>query len=334
MSEMTGARRVAVFLMSLGEDAAASILQHIDSKEVQLVSQAMGELDKVSWEDVQEVMDQFQTEVASETAYRIKAPGFARRMLTASLGEDQANVVLERIGTNVRDARIEALRWIDPRELAELIKNEHPQIVATVLALMDPEDSGALLTALGEDLAKEVVQRVARISEIPPAAMAHLQDLLEEKGVGTGQKLGSAVELKGLNLAADIINNVDSDLEEVLLGAIRDKDPDLAQDVEDLLFIFENLSTLDDRGFQKLLREVSQDLLIPALKGTTPELRERFFNNMSKRASEMLRDDLEVSGPIKLSEVQEAQKEILTVAMRLSEEGTINLGGKGGDEYV
>lgn len=335
MSEdLDGPTRAAVLLMSIGEDAASRILKHIDSKEVQLVSQAIGELEKVTWQDVQQVNTGFQEEVAEETAFRIKAPDFTRKMLTDSLGEEQANVVLDRIGNNGRSARIEALRWIDPKDLADMIKHENPQVIATVLALIDPEDCAEVIAEFDEDIAKDAVGRVARIREIPPAAMMHLKELLDEKGVATSGGMGSAVELKGINHAADIINNVDSELEEALLGSLRDDDADLADQVENLLFIFENLMTLDDRGFQKLLREVPQDLMIPALKGVQPALRERFFSNMSKRAAEMLRDDLEVSGPMKVSDVEVAQKEILTVAMRLSDEGTINLGGKGAEEYV
>ncbi|MEM9531424.1 MAG: flagellar motor switch protein FliG [Pseudomonadota bacterium] len=335
MSEgLTGAKRAAVLLMSIGEDAAAQILRHVDSKEVQLVSQAIGELEKVSWQEVQEVISSFQDDVKEETAFRIKAPDFTRRMLTNSLGEDQANVVLDRIGTSGRSARIEALRWIDPKDLAEMIKAEHPQVIATVLALIDPEDCSEVLSVLDPELAKNAVGRVARISEVPPSALNYLKDLLDEQGVSLSGGMGSSLELKGVSHAADIINAVDSELEEVLIESLREDDPDLAQEVEDLLFIFDNLMTLDDRGFQKLLREVPQDLMIPALKGATPALRDRFFNNMSRRASEMLRDDLEVAGPMKITEVEAAQKEILTVAMRLADEGTINLGGKGAEEYV
>ncbi len=331
--ELKGPTRAAVLLMSIGEEAASKILTHIDSKEVQLVSQAIGELDKVSWQDVQDVNSGFQEQVAEETAFRIKAPDFTRKMLTDTLGEEQANVVLDRIGNNGRSARIEALRWIDPKDLADMIKHENPQVIATVLALIDPEDCSEVIGEFSPEVAKEAVGRVARIREIPPAAMNHLRELLDEKGVATSG-MGAAIELKGINHAADIINNVDSEMEEMLMGSLREDDPELADQVENLLFVFENLMTLDDRGFQKLLREIPQDLMIPALKGVQPDLRERFFGNMSKRAAEMLRDDLEVSGPMKVSDVETAQKEILTVAMRLSEEGTINLGGKGAEEYV
>ncbi|MEM7705812.1 MAG: flagellar motor switch protein FliG [Pseudomonadota bacterium] len=332
--ELTGPKRAAVLLMSIGEEAASRILKHIDSKEVQLVSQAIGELEKVSWQNVQEVNTGFQEEVAEETAFRIKAPDFTRKMLTDSLGEEQANVVLDRIGNNGRSARIEALRWIDPKDLADMIKLENPQVIATVLALIDPEDCGEVVSELDPEIAKEAVGRIARIKEVPPSAMAHLKDMLDEKGLATSGGMGSAIELKGINHAADIINSVDSELEEMLMESLREDDADLAEQVENLLFVFENLNSLDDRGFQKLLREVPQDLMIPALKGVAPALRERFFGNMSKRAAEMLRDDLEVSGPMKVSDVEVAQKEILTVAMRLADEGTINLGGKGAEEYV
>ncbi|MDJ0652714.1 MAG: flagellar motor switch protein FliG [Xanthomonadales bacterium] len=335
MSDLSGPQRVAVFLMSLGEDAAASILQHIDSKEVQQVSQAMSDLKKISWEQVDEVIDQFNEEVKNETAFGIKAPDFTRKMLTSSLGEKQAQAMMDRIGTPQARPSLESLHWMDPRELTELVKNENPQVIATVLALLDADASGALLERLDESLAQNVLMRLARISEIPPAAIAELEELLNTRGISEDSgDSGAPIQLKGTGQAADVVNAIPAELEEKLMDAMREEDPDLAQQVEDLMFVFDNLSALDDRGLQRLMREIPQDLLVPALKGTDVAMQNRFFNNMSKRAAEMLRDDLEVSGPIRLSEVEEAHKEILAIARRLSDEGTISLGSKGGDEYV
>lgn len=335
MSDLSGPQRVAVFLMSLGEDAASSILQHIDSKEVQQVSQAMSDLKKISWEQVDEVIDQFNEEVKSETAFGIKAPEFTRKMLTSSLGEKQAQAMMDRIGAPQARPSLESLHWMDPRELTELVKNENPQVIATVLALLDADASGTLLERLDQELAQVVLMRLARISEIPPAAIAELEELLNARGISEDSGESAApIQLKGPGQAADLVNAIPAELEEKLMDAMRQEDPGLAQEVEDLMFVFDNLSALDDRGLQRLMREIPQDLLVPALKGTDVAMQNRFFNNMSKRAAEMLRDDLEVAGPIRLSEVEEAHKEILAIARRLSDDGTISLGSKGGDEYV
>ncbi len=334
MSELDGARRAAVLLMSLGEEAAASILRHVGSKNVQRVSQAMGDLKKVSWTQVNDVIANFKEEVKGETAFGLKAPDFTRKMLTSSLGEQQANAVMDRIGSPRTSPAIDALRWMDPRELADLIRKENPQVIATVLALMDGEESAALLEQFDAELAEDLLIRMARINQVPPAAMSELEALLNTGTLAAAGVRGSPIELKGPAQAAHIFNCLNSDREQELMQAVRDKDADLAQEIEELMFVFDNLMQLDDRGLQKLMREVPQDLLVPALKGADEALRERFFSNMSKRAAEMLKDDLDVSGPIRISDVESAHKEILSVARRLADEGTISLGGKGGDEFV
>ena len=334
MSDLSGAERAAVFLMSLGDNAASSILRHVDAREMQQVTQAMNNLKKVSWGQVSEVITDFHEQVKGETAFGIKAPEFTKKVLKSTLGERHADALLERIKPDDEPPQLDALYWMDPRELASLMKDEHPQVIANVMVLLSPEGSATLLENLDEEIARQAMVRLASLTSVSASAIAELEELLRGHGQPTTKSRGAPIEIKGAKQAAGIINNTKAEMEDKLIDSIRDKSTDLAKQVEDLMFAFEDLKQLSDRDLQRLLRETPSDQLMPALKGSDISVQEKFFGAMSRRAGEMLRDDLEVAGPIKLSHVEEAHREILATARRLAEEGSISLGGKGGDEYV
>jgi len=248
-------------------------------------------------------------------------------MLVTALGEDKANGLIDRILLGGNTTGLDTLKWMEARSVADIIRNEHPQIQAIVLAYLDPDQSAEILTYFPEKVRLDVMLRVASLDTVQPSALQELNNILERQFSGNA---GSQTkDIGGYKTAAEIINNLDSSVGGELLDSIREIDEDLGTQIQDLMFVFENLKEVDDRGIQSLLREVSSDVLILALKGADETLQEKIFNNMSKRAAELLRDDLEAKGPVKVSEVEAAQKEILTIARRMADAGEINLGGSG-----
>ena len=329
-----GAERAAILLMSLGDDAAAKVMSHFSPRELKHVTRALADMHRVTEDQVGEVVESFRQGLKGQTPLGARAPEFTRRVLNSTLGEDRAGAVLDRLGPRDGSEPVEPLLWIEPRELAETIAGEHPQVIATILSLLDAEQAAAVVDELPKTVATEAVIRLAQLDEIPPAAVAEIEALFAQRMTDRSATRSSPTPVDGQRRLASIVNCLDAEMEQELLDALRDTDESLATTVEELMFVFENLADLDDRGFQTLLREVSNDMLVPALKGAAPDLRNRFFDNMSKRAAEMLRDDLEVSGPMRLSDVEEAQKQILAAARQLADAGTISLGGKGGEEFV
>ncbi|ROR34930.1 flagellar motor switch protein FliG [Inmirania thermothiophila] len=327
---MSGAQRAAVLLMTLGERAAAEVLRHLGPHEVQQVGQAMAELGGVTREQVQGVLEAFVQGVEKHTALGVGKEEYLRTVLVEALGPERAGAVLERILQGVSGKGLDALRWLDPRAIAGLIRNEHPQIQAIVLSYLEAETAAQVLALLPQHVRAEVVMRVATMDTVPSEALQEL-DAIVEQSVSRGLARGGSA-LGGLRRAADLVNLLDAETEGAVMEALKESDADLAQQIEEQMFVFENLMDVDDRGIQMLLREINTETLVVALKGADEALQEKIFRNMSKRAAEMLRDDLEVRGPVRVSEVEAAQKEILAVARRLAEEGQIMLGK--GDEFV
>jgi flagellar motor switch protein FliG len=328
-----GLERAAILLLTLGEQEAAEVLRHMEPKEVQKIGAAMASLGTVSRDKVIKVLGEFVETVEDQTALGVGAEEYIRKVLVKAIGEERAKGLLDRILHGANTKGLENLKWMDARAVAELIRLEHPQIIAIVLAYLDPEQSAEVVKYLPENLRSDVLMRVATLDGIPPAALSELNEVMEKQFSGkTGSVKSSGVG--GVKTAANILNFMDSSLEQAVLGKIRESDEALAQKLEDLMFVFEDLAQVDDRGIQTLLREVESEKLVIALKGASEAVKEKIFKNMSKRAAEMLRDDLDAKGPVRLSEVEAAQKEILAVARRLSEAGQLALGGKGGEQYV
>ncbi|KZY31925.1 MULTISPECIES: flagellar motor switch protein FliG [unclassified Oleiphilus] len=317
----------AILLMSLGEADAAQVLKHMGPKEVQRVGTSMAALKDISQEQVEGVMIEFLEAVGSQTGMGIGSDEYIKNMLTEALGQDKADSLIDRILVGGNTTGLDTLKWMDGRAVAELIRYEHPQIQAIVLSYLESDQAAEVLGVLDEKVRLDVIMRVASLESIQPQALQELNDILEKQFSGNAATKTS--KIGGVKCAADIMNFIDTTIEADLMDSIKEVDAELGTEIEELMFVFDNLKDVDDRGIQTLLREVSSDILIVALKGADTELQEKIFKNMSKRAAELLRDDLEAKGPVKVSEVEGAQKEILTIARRLSESGEIALGGSG-----
>lgn len=330
--KLSGAERAAVFLMSVGEANAAQVLKLIGRKEVQKIGAVMAGLKNISRQQVNAVVEEFTTAVDEHTNLGIGNEDYVRKVLVNALGEDKASGVIDRILLGRNSKGLEALKWMEPRTVAEVIRLEHPQIIAIVLAYLDSDQAAAVLEFLPEDMRAAVLMRIASLEGVQPQALHELDDILERQFHGKTNVRSSSVG--GLKAAADILNLVDGSAEAKIMETISASDETLAGQIQELMFVFGDLAQVDGRGIQVLLREISSDTLVMALKGADEALKEKIFANMSKRAAEMLNDDLEARGPARLSDVEAAQKEILTTARRLSEAGTIALGGRGGDQFL
>jgi flagellar motor switch protein FliG len=327
----SGTERAAILLLTLGEGEAAQVLKHMGAKEVQRIGAAMARLSNVSRDEVHEVVAEFASSVESQTSVGVGADEFLRKVLVDALGADKAESIIDRISIGRSTKGLEALKWMDPRGVAELIRLEHPQTIAIVLAYLDADQAAEVLVLLPANLRSEVVARIALLDGVQPSALSELDDIIEKQFAGkTG---GKTSVLGGAKAAANIINFLEPSQESALMEQVAKSDEALAARIEELVFVFDNLLDLDDRGMQELLRQVPSDQLLLALKGTDEPLKEKMFKNMSQRAAEMLKDDLQAKGPVRVSEVEGAQKEILKLARKLAEEGTIMLGGKG-EQFV
>lgn len=331
-SSRPGVEQAAILLLSLGEQDAAQVLKHLGAKEVQKVGAAMAQLAGVSREEVSGVLGNFATRVEQQSSLGVDSDEYVRKVLNEALGAEKAGGVIDRILRGRSSRGLEAVKWMEPKAVAQMLRQEHPQIIAIVLSYLESEQAGEVLAALPEDMRPDVIVRIATLDGVHPSALNELDEVLEKQFAGSStSKTGG---FGGPKVAAAILNLVGSGAETKIIEEITKGDATLGQKLQDLMFVFEDLKSIDDRGMQELLREVPGDKLILALKATDEELKQKFFKNMSERASQMLKDDLEAKGPVKLSEVEEAQKEILVTARRMADEGRVQLGGKGGEEYV
>lgn len=323
-----GTERAAILLMAVGEAHASEVLKHMGPKEVQKLGMAMTQLSTVSKDEVKEVLGSFVEMVDNQTALGVGTEDYVRNVLVNALGNEKASGLIDRILLGSGSKGLDSLKWMDPRAVAELIRLEHPQIIAIVLAYLESEQSSEILQALPERMRNDVIMRIAAIDGIQPSALRELDQIME-KNFSNKTNVKTSTSFGGVKAAADILNLMDSSVETALMEEIKQADADLGQAIQDKMFVFENLVEVDDRGVQTLLREISSDSLAVALKGADEAVKEKIFKNMSKRAAEMLRDDLEVRGPVRVSDVEAAQKEILMTARRLADSGEISLGGKG-----
>lgn len=329
--ELDGSAKAAILLLSVGEEGAAQILKHISSQELQKVGQAMAELTKVSKEQVAEVMTYFAEEVKEQTAYGIGNEEYLLTVLTKALGAEKAQSLVDRIVQGRNTKGLEALKWMEPRSVADILQSEHPQIIAIVLAHLRDSAAAQVLKLLDEQVHVNVLMRIAKLNGVQQSAILELDEIMEQQVAATAETRPSTVG--GMKAAASIVGKLGSDLEEEVLTKMKETDEEFGTKLQELLFIFESLLDVDDRGIQALLREVPTDKLGIALKGADPSIQDKIFTNMSSRAAEIMQEDMEVRGPVKLSEVEEAQKEILTIAQRLADDGKIDLGGSS-DDYV
>ena len=327
-----GLNNAAIFLMSLGEEEAAEVFKHLSPKEVQKLGETIAQMRSVSREKVDEVINKFSNVAAAQSLLVSDTGNYVRAVLKRALGEDKAGLLIDRILQGGDVSGIESLKWMDPLSVAELLRNEHPQIVAAILVHLDHEQSAAVIKQFSERQRSEVMLRVATLEGIQPMALKDLNEVLFKVLAG-GDKIRKT-SLGGVKTAAEIINLLGTNIDTAVLESIRAHDPDLAQKIMDKMFVFDDVAKLDDRAIQTVLKEIASETLIVALKGAAPELREKFLSNMSSRAAEALREDLESRGAMRLSEVEAQQEEILKTVRRLSDEGQIVIGGGGDDAFI
>jgi flagellar motor switch protein FliG len=330
--DLAGTQRAAILLMSLGEQDAANVLKQLDAREVQKLGIAMAELKEVSREQMSAVLNSFIGIADGKANIAGGSQDYVRRVLTQAVGKHKTDMLLDRVSSGQTGQGIEALKWMESKAVAQIIGGEHPQIAAIVLAHLEPEQAAAILPLLTDDFRTEVLMRIASLNEVPQTALTELDQLVEKQA--NAAPPAALRRVGGARTVANILNAMQRDKSGEELGKIEKADGEMHQQIKELLFVFDNLLDIDDRGVQALLREVGSDTLAVALRGAEPEVQEKILKNMSKRAAEILKDDMEVRGPVKLTDVEAAQKEIIVITQRMAEEGTITLGGKGGGEFV
>ena len=326
---LSGSTQAAILLMALGEEEAATVLKHMKPEEVQAVGEAMAAINGVTQEQIGETLDEFINRVRNESSLGIESAKYFKSTLTRALGKDKATSVLAGMEPMDDDSGLSSLQWMDPRVVAKIISKEHPQIIATVLSQLKSQQAGAVLDLLPDNIRPDIMLRIVKLDKIHPTALSDLNEIIQElfENNGTIEISG----LGGITTVADILNSVSKDAEEQILLAIEENDSDIVAQIKESMFIFENLLAVSDRDIQTLLRGLSNDDLILALKGASVEMQEKIYRNMSSRAAELLRDDLEAKGPVRLSEVEAAQRSILTAAKEAADDDKISLGGKGED---
>ncbi|WP_349744700.1 flagellar motor switch protein FliG [Roseateles cavernae] len=327
-----GVEDAAILLMSLGEEEASEVFKHLQPKEVQKLGETIAKLKVIPRSRVEEVLQRFDAVAETQSTLVNDTDEYVRNVLRKALGDDKANLLLDRILQGGDVSSIESLKWMDAASVAELLRNEHPQIIAAILAHLDFDQTSSVLRVFTERQRNEVLVRIATLDGIQPMALKDLNEVMSQVLAG-GERMKKS-SLGGVKTAAEIINMLGSSVEASVLDYIREADADLAQKIMDNMFTFEDLDKIDDKGIQAVLKEVQSESLVVALKGAAPELREKIFRNMSTRAAETLREDLESRGPVRLSEVESEQKEMLKIVRRLVDEGQIMLAGGGDDQFL
>jgi flagellar motor switch protein FliG len=328
----TGLENAAILLMSLGEEEASEVFKHLSPKEVQRLGETIARMKAVTRERVDNVLQDFEDIAAAEHMIVADSNEYVKAVLRKALGEDKANLLIDRIMQGNDTTGIESLKWMDPSSVAELLRNEHPQIVAAILVHLEFDQASDVLKLFAERQRNEVMVRIATLDGIQPLALRDLNEVMSKVLAGGDRSKKSS--LGGVKTAAEILNMLGSSVETSVLDFVREADADLAQKIMDNMFTFDDVEKIDDKGIQSLMKEVQSESLVIALKGATPALREKIFKNMSTRAAETLREDLESRGPVRLSEVEAEQKEMLKIIRRLVDEGQIVLAGGGDDDFV
>ena len=319
--------KASILLLTIGEEAAAKILQQLGPKEVQRIGTSMATLTDVKRERVVAVFNSLISELTNTTGFGIGSDNYLRNVLTRALGEEKATGIIDRILLGGNTQGLDTLKWMDARAISDVIKQEHPQIQAIVIAYLEGDLSAEVLSYLPENMRLDVIVRVAKLDTVQPDALNELNNILERQFSG-----GSSAQKRrigGAKVAADIMTNLEGGIEKTLMKSLSSFDEEMAEKIQDLMFVFSNLMDVEDRAIQSILRDTPNDLLLIALKGADEDLRQKIFNNMSTRAADLLRDDLEVLGPTRLSDVESAQREILNIARQKANDGEIILGGSG-----
>jgi flagellar motor switch protein FliG len=328
----SGVEDAAIMLMSMGEEEASEVFKHLLPKEVQRLGETIAKLKAVPRERYEAVVENFLKLAEAEHLLVADSDEYVRSVLRKALGEEKASLLLERILAGNDVTGIESLKWMEAQSVAELLRNEHPQIVAAILVHLEYDQTSQILKLLPDRMRNEVLMRVATLDGIQPAALKDLNEVLSN--VLSGSDRARKSQLGGVKSAAEILNMMGSSVETSVLDYIRESDGDLAQKIMDNMFTFDDMVKLDDKAIQMVLKEVQSESLVISLKGATPEFRERIFKNMSSRAAETLREDLETRGPVRVTDVEAEQKEMLKIVRRLAEEGEISMGGSSDDQFL
>jgi len=330
--QISGTEKAAILMMLLGEDEAAAVIQNLTPREVQHLGIAMYNVGGVDQETVNAVLDEFLDTIKKQTGLGLGAGKYIENVLTKALGDDKAQSVLGRITPSSSESQIDILDWMDARSISELIIDEHPQIKALIISYLEFGLAADVLTLLPDEIQPDIVRRIATIESVEPGAIKELERVMKAKFAANTSLRAS--QIGGVKAAAKIMNFTKTDMETRILNEIKKRDRDLMIEIQDNMFVFENLGGSDDRSLQTLLRSVDQDVLVIAMKGADQALQDKLLGCMSTRAAANIRDEMEALGPVRLTEVQEAQKQIINVARKLSDDGTIVLAGRGGEEMV
>ncbi len=331
LDTLEGPERAAILLMTLGEEKAAEILRHMTPDEVQVLGTAMTSINTITQQHIRSVLDTFIDNLGNQSALSIGTQDFLHKTLTGALGRDKANNMMSQVLIEGNPKGLETLKWMESSSVANVIRNEHPQIIAIVLAHLSREKAGAVLDLLPEEIQTDIMVRVASLDKVHPAALEELDEIMQRRFEDEPDVVVTGIG--GIDVAAEILNSVSTETEKRVFESFKDLDGEMSDKIQEKMFVFENLLALDDRSMQLLLRGIAQDKVVKALKGASVEIQEKVFRNVSKNAADMMRDDLQATGPMRLKDVEEVQKEIMAIAQRLADEGQISLGGKD-DDFV
>lgn len=329
---ISGIEKASILLMTLGEDTASEVMKYLSPTEVQKLGVCMANIEDLPVERVKVVADEFINEAKGKIVF--VGDDYVKKVLTKALGTDKANAIIERIGQGAEAGGIDALRWMDPKLVADILRLEHPQIIALTIAHLEPEQSSHVLMHFPQRLKSDVLLRVATMENIAPGAMRELEDVLKAQLSSSASASMRTRFVGGTKMAAEILNQMDAATEGAIMADVEKYNIDLAEEIQKQMFVFADLIKVDDRGMQMILKEISNEQLVVALKGADDPMKEKFLKNMSERASEMIKEDLEAKGPVKLSDVEKAQQDIVRIAKKLSEEGKIVIGGAGEEVVV
>ncbi len=330
LATMSSTERAAVLMLLLGEQQAADIIRYLNPKEVQALGASMVAVSDLSQEAVNSVLDEFVATIKRQTSLGLGTTDYVEKVLKRALGDDKAASVLGRITPGHGSKGLEILSWMDARSIADMIQGEHPQVVAIILSVLEHEVAADVLIFLPPESRAEVMQRVASLETVQPSAMEELEAIMKKQFSSNSSAKSSS--FGGIKAAAKIMNLTKTELEASVMKSLGELDADLTQKIQDNMFTFENLTGVDNKGIQVLMRNVEPDLMMSALKGANEEVKEKFFGNMSERARGMFKDDMEAKGPMRLADVETAQKTIMRIARKLSDAGDLVLGG--GADYV
>jgi len=335
VGKLTGPKKAAILLLALGEDGSAEVLKNLEDREIQQVGYYMARFTDVAPEELDNVLEEFYRKVAmQEQGVTINASGdFVKNALTKALGDDKAKNLVDNLQSSVDEGSLDSLKWLEPKMIAGFIVNEHPQTIALILAhLDDPEQTATVLKELPENLQADVTYRMAILESIPPGVIKEIEEVLAKELKATGA--ASTAKVGGVESVAEMLNTMDKSTESRILATIEESNPDLAEQIRELMFTFEDLVMVDPNGMQAIIKEVPQNDLVLALKTASDAVKEHIFSNMSERASDMVRDDLDALGPVRVADVDIAQQKLVKIARKLEEEGKIIISSGGGGDVV